>query len=37
MQVSPMPSPSANIHEPTSSGPAPNARAAWKTMAAELV
>ena len=37
MQVAPMPRPSAHIHEATSAGPAPLARAAWKTMTAELV
>jgi hypothetical protein len=37
MQVAPMPRPSAHIQEATSAGPAPAARAAEKTMAAELV
>ena len=37
MQVSPMPSPSAHIQEAISAGPAPHARAAWKTITAELV
>ena len=32
-----MPRPSAHIQEATSAGPAPAARAAEKTMAAELV
>src|SRR5262245_34492390 len=37
MLVTAMPTPSARIHEPTSAGVAPNASAAWKTNAAELV
>ena len=34
---SPMPMPSAQTHDAISSGPAPKARAAWNTMATELV
>ena len=37
MQVTPMPTPRAHIQEATSAGPAPEARAAWKTITAELV
>src|SRR5262245_47943381 len=37
MLVTAMPTPSARIHEPTSAGVAPNASAAWKINAAELV
>src|SRR5882762_5538651 len=37
MHVAPIPTPSARIHDPISSGVAPNARAAWNTSLAELV
>ncbi len=37
MHVSPIPRPSAHIHEPISRGDAPAARAASKTITAELV
>ena len=37
MQVTPMPMPSAPIHEPSSTSFAPSARAASNTIAAELV
>lgn len=37
MHVSPMPNPSANIHDPISVGEAPRTWAAWKTMTKELV
>src|SRR4051812_21597252 len=37
MQVTPMPTPSASIQDASSASPAPAARAALKTIAAELV